>query len=75
VWSSQVAGGRPGHSLTFGITGLPRSLRFQTVLEAPTALSHLDLRANPGASQMCARIKSHTYDDSWYRNQCHIFII
>jgi hypothetical protein len=38
------------------------------------ALSHLDLRANPGASQMCARIKAHTYDDSWYRNQYHIFI-
>jgi hypothetical protein len=19
---------------------------------------------------MCARIKSHTYDDSWYRNEC-----
>jgi hypothetical protein len=37
-------------------------------------LSHPDLRANPGASQMCARIKSHTYDDSWYKNQCHIFI-
>jgi hypothetical protein len=38
------------------------------------SLSHPDLRANPGASQMCARIKSHTYDDSCYRNQCHIFI-
>jgi hypothetical protein len=29
-------------------------------------VSHLDIRANPGANQMCARIKSHTYDDSWY---------
>jgi hypothetical protein len=37
-------------------------------------VSHLDLKANPGANQMCARIKSHTYDDSWYRNECHIFI-
>jgi hypothetical protein len=37
-------------------------------------LSHLDLRANLGVSQMCARIKSHTYNDSWYKNQCHIFI-
>ncbi|KAL5660033.1 hypothetical protein ACJX0J_027158, partial [Zea mays] len=27
-------------------------------------LSHSDLRANSGASQMCARIKSHTYDGS-----------
>jgi hypothetical protein len=23
-------------------------------------------------NQMCARIKFHTYDDSWYRNECHI---
>jgi hypothetical protein len=38
-------------------------------------MSHPDLKANPDASQICARIKSHTYDDSWYRNQCHIFII
>jgi hypothetical protein len=30
---------------------------------------------NPGATHMCARIKSHTYDDSWYRNECHIFTI
>jgi hypothetical protein len=30
---------------------------------------------NPGATQMCARIKSHTYDDSWYRNECHIINI
>jgi hypothetical protein len=35
-------------------------------------LSHLDLKANPDANQMCASIKSHTYDDSWYRNKCHI---
>jgi hypothetical protein len=27
-------------------------------------MSHPDLRANLDASQMCARIKSHTYDDS-----------
>jgi hypothetical protein len=23
----------------------------------------------------CAGIKSYTYDDSWYRNECHIFTI
>jgi hypothetical protein len=23
----------------------------------------------------CARIKSHTYDDSWYKNECHIINI
>jgi hypothetical protein len=31
-------------------------------------LSHPDLKANSGATQICARIKSHTYDDSWYIN-------
>jgi hypothetical protein len=37
----------------------------QTVL-TPRWLSHPDLRTNPSTNQMCARIKSHTYDDSWY---------
>jgi hypothetical protein len=23
----------------------------------------------------CAGTKSHTYDESWYRNKCHIFPI
>jgi hypothetical protein len=32
-------------------------------------LSHPDLRTNPNASLMYARIKFHTYDDSVYRNQ------
>ena len=41
--------------------------------EEGAKISHPDLWANPGANQMCARIKSHTYDDSWYRNECHIF--
>jgi hypothetical protein len=40
----------------------------------PARLSHPDLRANPDMSQMCARIKFHTYDDSWYIDQCHIFM-
>jgi hypothetical protein len=30
-------------------------------------------RPNPGECQMCDRIKSHTYDESWYKNGCHIF--
>jgi hypothetical protein len=32
---------------------------------------------NPGANIItkCARTKSHTYDDSWYRNECHIIYI
>jgi hypothetical protein len=38
-------------------------------------LSHSDLGGNLGANKMCARIKSHTYDDSLYRNKYHIFIM
>jgi hypothetical protein len=30
---------------------------------------------NLGAIHMCARIKSHTYDNSWYRNECNIIYI
>jgi hypothetical protein len=30
---------------------------------------------NSGAIHMYARINSHTYDDSWYINECHIFNI
>lgn len=37
-------------------------------------LSHPDLRTNSNASHKSDRIKSHTYDESVYRNQCHIFI-
>jgi hypothetical protein len=38
-------------------------------------VSHRDLRINLDVSHMCDRIKSHIYNDSWYRNQCQIFII
>jgi hypothetical protein len=52
------------------------SLVQSTMKSARTCeLSHPDLRTNLGVNQMCARIKSHTYDDSWYRNECHIFTI
>jgi hypothetical protein len=32
---------------------------------------------NPGANIItrCAGTKSHTYDDSWHRIECHIFTI
>jgi hypothetical protein len=32
---------------------------------------------NPGANIItrCANTKSHTYDDSWHRIECHIFTI
>jgi hypothetical protein len=29
----------------------------------------------PGVCQKCAGTKSHTYNDSWYINECHIFNI
>jgi hypothetical protein len=38
-------------------------------------VSHPDLRAYLSMNQMCAKTKSHTYDDLWYRNECHIFTI
>jgi hypothetical protein len=38
-------------------------------------LSHLDLRTNPDTSHMRAGIKFHTYGDSVYKKQYHIFII
>jgi hypothetical protein len=34
-------------------------------------MSHPDLRTNPDASHMCAKIKFHTYNDSVYRDKCH----
>ena len=37
-------------------------------------LSHSELRTIPDASQICARIKYHTYDNSGNIKQCHIFI-
>jgi hypothetical protein len=37
-------------------------------------MSHPELRTNPDASHICAKIKFHTYDDSLYKKQCHIFI-
>jgi hypothetical protein len=32
---------------------------------------------DPGANIItkCAGTNSHTYDDSWYKNECHIFTI
>jgi hypothetical protein len=39
-------------------------------------LSHLGFR-DPDANIItrCARTKSHTYDESWYRNECYNFTI
>jgi hypothetical protein len=34
-------------------------------------LGHQDLGAN--IITMCAGTKSHTYDESWHRIECHIF--
>jgi hypothetical protein len=38
-------------------------------------MSHLDLVANPDASEMCVRIKSHTYDDSVYKKMSQLFYL
>jgi hypothetical protein len=41
-------------------------------------LSHPDFRIqNPGANIItrCAGTKSHTYDESWHRIECHNFTI
>jgi hypothetical protein len=39
-------------------------------------VSHPDLRSNSGVNQMCAKIKSHTYDDSWYRKRMsHLYYV
>jgi hypothetical protein len=41
-------------------------------------VSHPDFRVqNPGANIItrCAGTKSHTYDESWHRIECHIFTI
>jgi hypothetical protein len=35
----------------------------------PAFQGHQDLGAN--IITKCARTKSYTYDDSWYRNECH----
>jgi hypothetical protein len=39
-------------------------------------LSHPGFR-DPGTNIItrCAGTKSHTYDESWYRNECHNFTI
>jgi hypothetical protein len=50
-------------------------LRVEKARDSTELLSHPNLRANPGTSQICGWIKSHTYDDSLYRNECHIFTI
>jgi hypothetical protein len=39
----------------------------------PRFRGHQDPSAN--IITKCAGTKSHTYDDSWYRNECHIFTI
>jgi hypothetical protein len=61
--------------ITFGVTMRLGNEILVSPYPRTRHLSHPDLRANPGANQMCARIKSHTYDDSWYINEYHIFTI
>jgi hypothetical protein len=37
---------------------------YEITFDETAPLSHPNLRANSSACQICARIKSHTYDDS-----------
>jgi hypothetical protein len=63
------------HLHTDGFTHTHSERRHTFPHRQPCLVSHLDLWVNPDANQMCDRIKSHTYDDSWYINECHIFTI
>jgi hypothetical protein len=48
------------------------------IKDANVLLSHPDFRGpKPGREIItkCDGTKSHTYDESWYRNECHIFTI
>jgi hypothetical protein len=38
----------------------------ETVIKELHTVTPVFRGPNPGASQMCARIKPHTYDDLWY---------
>jgi hypothetical protein len=38
-------------------------------------LSHPGLRTNPDTSHMCARIKSHTYDDSAQKIMSYLYYL
>jgi hypothetical protein len=57
-----------------GRTGIGADRRRATAVCYHTQiLGHQDLGAN--IITKCARTKSYTYDDSWYRNECDIFTI
>jgi hypothetical protein len=46
----------------------------QTSVASRANLSHPDFRGPKPEHEIitkCAMIKSYTYDDSWYRNECH----
>jgi hypothetical protein len=54
--------------------------RFRPTVNIPLILllSHPGFRGpKPGCEIItkCAGTKSHTYDGSWYKNECHIFTI
>jgi hypothetical protein len=49
---------------------------YASLYTRPGWMSHPGFRGpKPGREIItkCAGTKSHTYDDSWYRNECHIF--
>jgi hypothetical protein len=48
-----------------------------TVTQVRSCRTRVSGQQDPGANIItrCAGTKSHTYDESWYRNECHIFTI
>jgi hypothetical protein len=64
----------PGKTLLLYVVAITQVVSAVLVVECHTrVLGHQD----PGANIItrCAGIKSHTYDESWYRNECYNFII
>jgi hypothetical protein len=49
------------------------SIDDMSIAVTPGFRRHQDLGAN--INTRCVGTKSHTYDESWYRNKCQIFII
>jgi hypothetical protein len=64
--------------MTLRVDGYEKLQKKLTMRKMVVFMSHPCFRGpKPGREIItkCARTKSHTYDDSWYRNECHIFTI
>jgi hypothetical protein len=66
----------PPHALTY--YPLDPSARAAPAQHSTPPVCHTQILGvqTPGANfTKCAMMKSHAYDDSWYRNECHIINI